>query len=144
MAAHKQASNNWAVENEIFHTVQAARFRVSKQHADAKAHTISGCSKLAEIEFTERHNNAISIVYGAMCAEYNLEHRKDCLAGKTRKEDRNDHTKILWNFLLQADTHLLHNPPDIMLMNYKKRTGLIIDITVPRNEKIQNKKLKKN
>ena len=30
-----------------------------------------------------------------------------------------------------------------MLINYKEQTGLIIDILVPRDENIQNKKLKK-
>ena len=30
-----------------------------------------------------------------------------------------------------------------MLINYKKQTGLIIDIAVPRDENIQDKKLEK-
>ena len=30
-----------------------------------------------------------------------------------------------------------------MLINYKEQTGLIIDITVPRDENIQDKELKK-
>ena len=39
--------------------------------------------------------------------------------------------------------HLLHNQPGIVLINYKKQTSLIIDIAVPQDENIQNKKLEK-
>ena len=44
---------------------------------------------------------------------------------------------------IQTDKHLLHNRPDIVLINYKKQTGLIIDIAVPRDKNIQSKKLEK-
>ena len=73
------------------------------------AHITSGCSKLAGTEYTERHNNVASIVYRAICAEYNLEHNKDWWV----------------------------KPEKVA------RTGLIIDIEVPRDENIQDKQLKK-
>ena len=60
-----------------WHTVQDPRCRLCKQHAETVAHIISGCSKLAGIEYTKRHNNVASLVYRAICAEYNLEHSKD-------------------------------------------------------------------
>ena len=61
--------------------------------------------------------------------------------GRTRKRVRNDHAKILWDFFIQTDKHLLHNQPDIVLINYKEQTGLIIDIVGPRDENIQEKEL---
>ena len=64
------------------------------------------------------------------------------MVGRTRKVVRNDHVKILWDFPIQADKHLLHNRPDIVLINYKEQTFLI-DIAVPRDENIQDKKLEK-
>ena len=62
---------------------------------------------------------------------------------RPEKVVRNDHAKILWDFSNQTDKHLFHNRPDIVLINYKEQTGLIIDIAVPRNEDIQDKKLEK-
>ena len=55
----------------------------------------------------------------------------------------NDHAKILWDFPIQTDKHLLYNRPDIVLINYKEQTGLIIDISVARDENIQDKELEK-
>ena len=46
---------------------------------------------------------------------------------------RNDHAKILWDFPIQTDKHLIHNRPDILLINCKEQTGLIIDIAVPKD-----------
>ena len=77
-----------------------------------------------------------------MCAECNLELSKDWWV-RPEKVVRNDHAKILSNFPIQIDKHLLHNRPDIVLINYKEKTGLISDITVPRDENIQNKELEK-
>ena len=62
---------------EIYHTVQDPRYRLCKQHAETVAHITSVCSKLAGTEYTERHNNVASIIYRAICAEYDLEHSKE-------------------------------------------------------------------
>ena len=113
-----------------------------KQHAETLAHITSGCSKLAGTEYTERHNNVASIVCRAICAEYDPEHSKDWWV-KPENVVRNGHAKILWNFLIQTDKHLLHNRLDIVLINYEEQTCLIIAIAVPRDENIQDKKLKK-
>ena len=144
IAAQEQALNTRAVAHEIYRTVQDPRCRLCKQHAETVAHITSGCSKLAGTEYTKRHNNVASIVYyKTICAEYDLEHSKNRWV-EPEKVVRNDHAKIFWEFLIQTDNHLLHNQPDIVLINYKKQTGLIIDIAVPRNENIQDIKLEKN
>ena len=83
-----------------------------------------------------------SIIYKAIRAEYNPEHSKDWWI-EQKKVVRNDHAKILWDFPIQTGKYLLHNWPDIVLTNYNEQTGLIIDISVPRDDKIQDKKLEK-
>ena len=82
-----------------------------------------------------------SIIYRAICAEYDLERSKDWWV-EPEKVVSNDHAKILWDFPIQTDKHLLHNRPDIGLINCKENTGLLIDIAVPRDENLQDKKLK--
>ena len=77
MAAQEQALNTRAVAHTIYHTVQDPRCMLCKQHAETVTHITSGCSKLAGIEYTERHNSVAPIVYRTICAEYNLEHSKD-------------------------------------------------------------------
>ena len=94
MAAQEQALNTRSVAHAIYHTVQDPRCRLCKQHAETVAHITSGCSKLAGTEYTKRHNNVASIIYRAICAEYNLEHSKNWWV-EPEKVVRNQHCKIL-------------------------------------------------
>ena len=61
-------------------------------------HITGRCSKLARTEYmteyTEIHNNVASMVYRAICAEYNLEHSKDWCV-EPEKVVRIDRAKIL-------------------------------------------------
>ena len=97
MAAQKQAFNTRAVACEICQTVQNSKCRLCKPHAETVIHITSGCSKLAGIEYTEKHNNVASIVYGAICAECKIDHSKD-LWVDPEKVVKNDHAKILLDF----------------------------------------------
>ena len=117
MTAQEQAFSTRAVAHEINHTVQEPKCRLCKQHAETVAHITSGCSKLAKTEYIERHKNVASIVYKAICAEYNFVRSKDWWV-ESEKVVRNDHAKILWNFPIQTDKHLRHNRLGIVLINY--------------------------
>ena len=75
-----------------------------------------------------------SIIYRAICAENHLEHSKDCWV-EPEKEVSNDHAKILWDFPIQTDKHLLHNRLEIVLINYKEQIGFIIDFAEIRTSK---------
>ena len=90
----------------------------------------------------KRQNNVASIVYRAICAEYDLEHSKDWWV-EPEKVARDDHTKILWDFPIQTDKHLRRNRLDIVLIKYNEQTGLVIDIAMPRDENILDKKIEK-
>ena len=138
ITAQEQTLNTKKVANKIYHTVQDLRCRLCTQHAETVAHIISDCIKLAGTKYAERHNNLALIVYRVICVAYNLEHRKDWWV-RPEKFVRNDDTKMLRNSPIQTDKHLLHNWFDFMLINIKKQIRLIIDITVPRDENVQNK-----
>ena len=77
MTAQEQSFNNKAVAYQIYHTVQNPRCRLCKQHADTVAQIISGCNKLAGTKYTLKHSNVATIVYRAICAEYNFKHSED-------------------------------------------------------------------
>ena len=65
-----------------------------KQHAETVEHIISGSSKLAGIEYTKRRSNVASILYKAICAEYNFKDSKDWWIEPV-KVVRNNLAKIL-------------------------------------------------
>ena len=96
MAAQEQALNTRAIACEIYHTTQDPRCRMCMQHKETVAHLTSGCSKMASTEYTERHNQVASIVYNALCAEYNIQHNKKWWV-YPEKVVENKQAKILWD-----------------------------------------------
>ena len=53
----------------------------------------------------------------------------------------NNLTKILWNFLIQTDHEVLNNKPDITVVDKINKTVNLIEITVPNDCNICNKRL---
>ena len=141
MAAQENDLNDKAVAHEIYHTVQDPKCGLRKQHAEAVADIISSCTKLTRTEYTQRHNNVASIVYRVICAEYNLEDSRDWWV-EPKRVVRDNHIKIFWNFSIQTDKHLLQNFPGIVLINYKKQTGLMtLKCLVMRTPRTKNSKI---
>jgi hypothetical protein len=142
LAAQEQALNTRYIAKRIHHTNTDPRCRMCSQHDETISHLTSGCSKLAGTSYMERHNYVASIVYRAICSEYNIELPAEWKA-EPHKVVENQHAKILWDFHIQTDRMVQHNQPDIVLIDKDAKTGLIIDIAVPMDGNIRDKELEK-
>ena len=47
--------------------------------------------------------------------------------------------KILWDFTIQTDQHLLHDRPDIVCLSNLNKTAYVIDIAVPGDSRLTQK-----
>jgi hypothetical protein len=142
LAAQEQALNTKYMSKRIYHTTTDSRCRMCLQHDETISHLTSGCSKLAGTSYMERHNYVASIVYKAICSEYNIELPTDWKA-EPHKVVENQRAKILWDFHIQTDRMVQHNQPDIVLIDKDAKTGIIIDIAVPIDGNIRDKELEK-
>ena len=50
---------------------------------------------------------------------------------------------MLWDFTIQTDKEITAIRPDIVFMNKKDKTALLIDIAVPRDDNIVDKRIEK-
>ena len=55
----------------------------------------------------------------------------------------NENFKILWNFSIQTDKEIRANRPDITFVDKREQTVLFIDVTIPNDHNIMEKKLEK-
>ena len=55
----------------------------------------------------------------------------------------NNSTKILWNFLIQTDHEVIKNKPDIIVVEKINKTANLIEVAVPNDYNICNKRLQK-
>ena len=55
----------------------------------------------------------------------------------------NENFKILWDFSIQTDKEIRANRPDIIFVDKRERTVMFIDVTIPNDHNIIEKKLEK-
>ena len=55
----------------------------------------------------------------------------------------NENFKILWDFSIQTDKEIRANRPDIIFVDKRERTVMFIDVTIPNDHNIIQKKLEK-
>ena len=55
----------------------------------------------------------------------------------------NDDVKILWDFNIQTDHLIVHRRPDIVVVNKKDSTRNTIDIAVPGDKQVNQKRLRR-
>ena len=55
----------------------------------------------------------------------------------------NENFKILWDFSVQTDKEIRANRPDIIFVDKRERTVMFIDVTIPNDHNIIEKKLEK-
>ena len=142
MAAQEQALKTRAIQAKIYKTHQNPRCRLCNEHDETVQHITSGCKQLAGTAYTERHNQVAGIVYRNICKVYDLDTPKDWWE-IPEKVVENERAKILWDFYIQTDKHVMANQPDIVIVDKVKKQATIVDIAVPNDVNIKSKEQEK-
>ena len=141
MAAQEQVLPTRQLQTEIYYTKDDPRCRLCKDAPETIQHIISGCKQLAGNAYTERHNHVTGVVYRSLCDEYGLNKPQHWWEAPG-KVNENDRAKILWDFYIRTDKHVLANQPDIVVVDKENKRATIIDIAVPNDYNIACKKRK--
>ncbi|XP_044757776.1 uncharacterized protein LOC123315935 [Coccinella septempunctata] len=111
--------------------------RKCKQGREHIQHVTSGCSILAPREYTDRHNQMAKVYHQAMALKLKLI--------KTKRKNHlylpenvleNEEFKLYWDTTMVTDRPVANNRPDIVLLNKREKSCVIIDITVPSDDNI--------
>ena len=90
----------------------------------------------------ERHNQIAGMVHRNICKEYQLETPASRWEVPQRVVE-NNRAKILWDFPIQTDKHVIANRPDIVIVDKEKKTATVIDVAVPSDCNIRKKEHEK-
>ena len=142
MAAQEQALPTRQIQAKVYHTRTDPRCRLCKEHPETVQHIVSGCKQLVGTAYTERHNHVAGLVYRNLCAQYGIRQPEKWWE-MPDKVNENDRAKILWDFYIRTDKHVLANKPDIVVIDKAQKTASIIDIAVPNDSNIASKEKEK-
>ena len=145
-AIQEQAVTTNYIKKKIHKNSPTDKCRLCKSSVETVHHIISGCTVFARTEYIKRHNNVAKEVYLKIAEELALLKKNENQWYKFEPTSviENEHHKLLWDFPIQTDKEIAHNRPDIILIDKLNKTVQIIDIAIPsdyniiekRNEKI--------
>ena len=114
------------------------------QHEETMAHLVAGCKVLANGHYKERHNEVAKIVHWSLCRKYNVETVEQWWKHAPEAVTETEKVKILWDFSIRTDNYIQANKPDIVVVDKREKTCLIIDIACPLDANIQEKEKEKS
>ena len=119
--------------------------RACKNKPETIHHVISGCPVLAPTKYTQRHDNVCRYIH-LLLAEKNSFIEPNTTKWYQYDPEpilENDTCKILWNFPVQTDRRISHNKPDIITIDKRTREIQLIDIAIPLDSNIAQKRNEK-
>ena len=117
--------------------------RFCDQYDQTIEHLVSECSILTPTEYKNRHDRVGQYLHWKICEHYNTPHAEKLYEHKTQAIVEGEYTTILWNFPINTDRTIQANRPDIVIKDYKSKTCLLIDMTIPTDRNISVKKFDK-
>ena len=150
MAAQEQALNTNSIKKHIYKTSESDLCRLCSKNVENVTHIVSGCEKLAQKEYKKRHDKVCLYIHWALCKKHGFPTSPNWYEHVPEQVLENDDTKLLWDFAIQVDRVLNAgeedenaNRPDIVILNKKSRSCLLIDVAIPNDHNIKEKEEKK-
>ncbi|KAI5731395.1 hypothetical protein M8J77_009341 [Diaphorina citri] len=107
-------------------------------------HITSGCSALANNEYTQRHDNICKQLHQALLKKYNIPSEdQPWYITKPQPVEENDEAKIYYNRSIITDRTRPNNRPDIVLTIKKLKKTYLIDVAIPNTSNIEKKHTEK-
>lgn len=123
------------LKNIVKKNLPTDRCRKCSQSVETIQHVTSSCATLAPREYTDRHNAMAKVYHQAIAIKHGLlKHHKKIHEYSPQTLLENESLKLYWDHPLITDRSILHNRPDIVILDKKEKTATIIDITVPADD----------
>ena len=107
------------------------------------SHTVSECKMLVQKEYKKRHDNVGRYIHWKLYKKYGFEGPQQSYEHEPDGVIENKEQKILWYFKIQCDTKNEARRPDIAVIDKTKMEVMIIDVTIPRDEWVNERKVGK-
>ena len=120
-------------------TSESPLCRLCGKKGESVQHIKSRCEKLAQKEYKRRHNNVAKKVHWDICKKNGLEHSEKRYEHAPEGAVENEEIKVLWDINIQRDNLIEARRPDLIVIDKKEQKGIIIDIAVPTDVRVEEK-----
>ncbi len=142
-AAQEQAIRTNYVKHHIDKSIDNPLCRMCGKKGESVQHIISECEKLAQKEYKRRHDNVAKKIHWELCKKNALEHKERWYEHNPEGAVENESVKLLWDINIQCDNVIEARRPDIVIVDKKEKSCVIVDIAVPADGRVHEKEREK-
>lgn len=129
-------------------SIQSDRCRYGCQVQESIQHLTGGCQAFAATEYKERHDSVGKILHQELAQTLKLIQNDRLPYYQYTPETilENNEYKLYWDRSVLTDQQVMHNRPDLILIDKFSRQTTLIDVAIPNNnnlQKIHNEKIAK-
>ena len=107
------------------------RCRLCEDKVEKIDHLVAGYPIIAPKEYKERHDKFGKYPHWRICQHCNASYAEYWYEHHPAPVTEGNGETILWDFTIHTDKFFIASRPDITLKDCKKKTCLLIDMTVP-------------
>ena len=141
-AGQEQAIRTNYIKYHHDKTSDSPMCRLCGRKGESVQHITSGCEKFAQKEYKRRHDNVAKKVHWDVCKKNGLGHSEKWYEHAPEGAVENEEIKVLWDINVQCDNMIEARRPDLIVIDKKEQKGIIIDIAVPTDVRVEEKKEK--
>lgn len=142
-AAQGKAIRTNYVKHHIDKSIDNPLCRMCGKKGESVQHIISECEKLAQKEYKRRHDNVAKKIHWELCKKNALEHKERWYEHNPEGAVENESVKLLWDINIQCDNVIEARRPDIVIVDKKEKSCVIVDIAVPADGRVHEKEREK-
>ena len=101
---------------------------------------VISCSKLALREYKRGHNNVARMIHWKLCEKFKLKKSEKWYLQNPQTVSEKVNHKLIWGMNIQCDNIIMERRPGITTVNKMKKTTVIIDVAIPGDKIIIDKK----
>ena len=110
---------------------------------EAVQHIICECKKLAQREYRRRDDTVAKLVHWKLCEKHNLERKEKWYEHCPEGAMKDDNVKLIWDINIQCDNVIEARRPDLILVDKKAKSYVIIGVAIPGDCRIHEKEIEK-
>ena len=142
-SAQEQALRTNYTKNKIDKTSENPLCRMCGERGETVQHIICECKKLAQREYKRRHDTVAKLVHWKLCEKHNLERKEKWYEHCPEGAVEDDHVKLIWDINIQCDNVIEARRRDLILVDKKAKSCVIIGVAIPGDCRIHEKEIEK-
>ena len=138
-AAQGKAIRTIYLKHHIEKTSKSPLCRLCGEKVETVQHLVKGFEKLAQKKYKRRRNNLANKVHSNICHKNGLEHTEKWYENVPQRAVKNKEVKVFWDIIVPCDNIIEARRPDIIVIDKKEWKGIIINIVVSADIRIEEK-----